>query len=150
MRITAVRCARRELRNCHFRGNFVTEAAHYLGAAEMKRHNAVTPFATNYSKTTLPSQLCCATLPCTGRAGTPTVTALPRHLPQRGRQVIITRASKIAFCARAPHLRIPALVATRRILWAFDYADCRTFYVCRSSSRKSFRRKYFRDCCGTL
>ena len=24
----------RELRNCHFSGNFVTEAAHYLGAAE--------------------------------------------------------------------------------------------------------------------
>ena len=56
---------------------------------------------------------CCALRmahPCTGRARTPTVTALPRHLPQRGRQVIITRASKIAFCARAPHLRIPALL----------------------------------------
>ena len=27
-------CARRELRNCHFSGNFVTEATHYLGVAE--------------------------------------------------------------------------------------------------------------------
>ena len=39
-------CARHELRNCHFSGNSVTEAAYYLGAAEKKRHNAVTPFAT--------------------------------------------------------------------------------------------------------
>ena len=27
----------RELRNCHFSGNFVTEAAHHLGAAETVR-----------------------------------------------------------------------------------------------------------------
>ena len=38
----------RELRNCHFSGNFVTETAHYLGAVESKRHNAVTPFATGF------------------------------------------------------------------------------------------------------
>ena len=27
-------CARRELRNCHLSGNFVTEATHYLGVAK--------------------------------------------------------------------------------------------------------------------
>ena len=41
-------CAHGELRNCHFSGNFVTETAHYLGAVESKRHNAVTPFATGF------------------------------------------------------------------------------------------------------
>ena len=43
----------RELRNCDFSSNFVTEAAHCLGVAESKRHNAVTPFATIDSKEAL-------------------------------------------------------------------------------------------------
>ena len=93
----------RELRNCHIKGNFVPAGGTLLWCRRDKRHNAVTPFATNYNATTLPSQLCCATLPCTGRAKTPTVTALPRHLPQRGRQgymaspLSIPSARKVAF-----------------------------------------------------
>ena len=78
-----------------------------------------------------------------------------KHLPENSEKICycvykITRASKIAFCARAPHLRIPALVAARRILRAFGFTERHTCYACRSSSRKSFHRKHFRDCCGAI
>ena len=54
------------------------------------------------------------------------------------KRAINIRASKIAFCASAPHLRIPARVAARRVLRAFGTAERRAFYACRSSFAKIF------------
>ena len=54
------------------------------------------------------------------------------------KRAINTRASKIAFCASAPHLRIPARVAARRVLRAFGTAERRAFYACRSFFAKIF------------
>ena len=113
------------LRAKKLRGGAIRPAAHMkfrssaLPRTQTRQTHGKTAFPANYNTTTLPSQLRCATLPYTGRARTPTTPLAPSmrklssvcetegvtptapagHLPQRGRQVIITRASQIVFCA---------------------------------------------------